>query len=281
MPESKPPAAAKAKAPRTVTVDYLTAASHPDAVVAGVLVAVIAALALTGGAGLIEPVVSLDLFSPDLESAPFLLTLGKIVVSVLALIAAGLGLAKHPRFPTLYLLVAVGLTLLIAADVGHWLSYRAPPGPFTVLGLLVVLAVPYVAFSRKCRLIFRRRIDVNELKSLTGSESWSASAAAAMAPALPSFDSSRQASASSKRPRAARRAGGGVSPPTAPALTVPKTPPRDTEAAALWNALYGAPQSGATDKPAVDTETDTPAGGGPSSKRHGLEALINLRPPGS
>ena len=62
---------------------------------------------------------------------------------------------------------------------------------------------------------------------------------------------------------------------------MPKAPPRDIEAAALWNALYGATKPSTTEKPVEDTETDAPAGGGPSSKRLGLEALINLRPPGS
>ena len=281
MSETTPPAAAGAKSRRTVTVDYLTAASHPDAVVTGVLVVVIGLLALTGAVGLIEPVVSLELFSPDQASAPFLLTLGKIAMSVLALIGAGLGLAKHPRFPAHYLVVAFGLTLLVAADAGHWLTGGGFPGPFAVIGLLVVLAVPYVVFSRKCRLIFRRKLDVGELKALSGNDSWSASSAAALAPALPSFESGRQAPGQPKRPRASRRIGGAVSPPTAPALSIPKAPPRDTEAAALWNALYGPSKSNAVDKPAEDTETDTPTGGGPASKRQGLEALINLRPPGS
>jgi len=279
MSETKPPAAAGAKSRRTVTVDYLTAASHPDAVVTGVLVVVIGLLALTGAVGLIEPVISLELFSPDQASAPFVLTLGKIAMSVLALITAGLGLAKHARFPALYLVVAFGLTLLVAADAGHWLTGGGFPGPFAVIALLVVLAVPYVVFSRKCRLIFRRRLDVGELKSLTGDDGWSASSAAALAPALPSFESGRMAPSQPKRPRA-RRSGGAATPaPGGPSLSVPDAPPKDAQAAALWAALYGSSQSGGADKPAEEAETETSSSS--AGKRVGLESLINLRPPGS
>ena len=279
MSESKPSAAAGGGSRRTVTVDYLTAASHPDAVVTGVLVAVIGLLAATGAVGLIEPVVSLDLFNPDLESAPFLLTLGKIGVSVLALVTAGLGLAKHSRFPALYLMVAFGVTLLLAAELGHWLTGAAAPGPFPLLGLLVVVAVPYVVFSRKCRLIFRRRLNVNELKSLAGDDAWSASSAAALAPALPSFESGRLAPGQPKRPRA-RRSGGEFQPPSpGPSLSVPRAPPQDAQAAALWAALYGPSKPGAADKPADEAEPESSSGA--AGKRVGLEALINLRPPGS
>ncbi|MEI6557020.1 MAG: hypothetical protein WCO00_01335 [Rhodospirillaceae bacterium] len=279
MSDTKPSAATAGGSRRTVTVDYLTAAAHPDAVVTGVLLVVIGLLLALGAIGLIEPVMSLDLFNPDLGSTPFLLTLGKVAVSVLALVAAGLGLAKHPRFPAFYLIVAFGLTLLIAADLGHWLTGAGAerPGAFPLAGLLVVLAVPYVVFSRKCRLIFRRRLDLNELKSLSGDQSWSASSAAALAPALPSFDPGRQAPAP-KRTRARRS--GGAAPAPAPSLSVPAAPPGDAQAAALWAALYGS-QAISADKATDEGDADPAAPGGSGGKRIGLEALINLRPPGS
>ncbi len=264
---------------RTVAVDYLTVAAHPDAVVAGVLVLVISLLVVSGGIGLIEPVVSLDLFDPDLASTPFLLALGKVAVSVLALVTAGLGLAKHPRFPALYLLVAFGLTLLIAASAGHILSepQLSVPEPFVLAGLLVILSTPYVVFSRRCRLIFRRRLNLGELKSLTGNQSWSASSSAALAPSLPSFESSRLAQLKAPKRSRSRRSGGANS---GPSLSVPTTPPSDAQAAALWAALYGSSRPEAGDKPAEEGETDQSTSGS-GGKRVGLEALINLRPPGN
>ncbi len=282
MSDSKPSAAVGGESRRTVSVDFLTAASHPDAVVAGVLLLVIGVLVVAGAIGLIGPVISLDLFNPDLGSTPFLLALAKIAVSVLALVTAGLGLAKHPRFPALYLVVAFGLTLLIAADAGRWLAepQLTMPEPFALAGLLVVLGMPYVAFSRRCRLIFRRRLNLGELKSLSGDQAWSASAASAMAPALPSFESGRQAQLKTpKRPRQ-RRSGGAASPSAGPSLSVPAAPPSDAQAAALWAALYGSSRPGAGDKPAEEGEPDQSSSGG-GGKRVGLEALINLRPPGN
>ena len=293
MSETKPPATAGRKSRRTVTVDYLTAASHPDAVVTGVLLVVIVLLALVGTIGLIEPVISFDLFNPDLGSALLLLTLGKVVLSVLALTAAGLGLAKHPRFPAFYLIVTFGLTLLIAAEAGHMLAGiglagpglagfeqivrgASAPGSCLVRGFLVVLGMPYVVLSRRCRLIFYRRIDVNDLKSLVGDKSWSATSAAALAPALPSFGPGRLAPLPPKRAKGRRAAG--VAPATGASLSVPATPPQNAQAAALWAALYGTSRPGPGEKPSDEAETTQGSGAG---KRVGLEALINLRPPGS
>ena len=263
---------------RTVTLDYLTAASHPDAVVTGFLLAVIGLLVLVGLAGLLEPVASLDLFRPDLGFGALVTILAQIAVAAAALVAAGLGLAKHPRFPAVYLGVATALTVLIALALVHWLTGAATLSAFPVLGALVVAAVPYVVFSRRCRLIFLRRLDVNDLKAATSDRAWTVTHGnAASAPFLPAPNANREPP-QPRRARARKAVAAATEESGAAALTVPTAPPADPTGAALWAALYG--PAAAAETPGEETE---PAAGGSGSagRRVGLEALINLRPPES
>jgi len=272
----KPPkSAAAGRRPgpgRTVTVDYLTAAGHPDAVVTGILLVVIGLLVVVGLVGLLEPVLSLDLFRPDPTLGSLVAALGQIAASVAALVAAGLGLAKHPRFPAVFLGVAAALCLLAALALSQWLIGGGRLDLFPLAGLLAAAAVPYVVFSRRCRLIFRNRLDVNDLKGLAGDENW----AAAMGPALPTpavVAPRRQKPRTGRTPAATDDAG--------PLVAVPVAPPADPTGAALWSALYGT--AAQSTRPADEPEgaTDDAAGGSSAGRRVGLEALINLRPPES
>ncbi|MEI8394125.1 MAG: hypothetical protein WCF85_05275 [Rhodospirillaceae bacterium] len=286
----------KIKAPRSITLDYLTAGNHPDAVVSGVLLVVIVLLVVSGLVGLIEPVLSLDLFRPDLAFSNLLRSLGQIAVSVGALIAAGLGLAKHPRFPALYLTVSAGLTLLITLGLSLTLSGTEGQAVFPLVSLPVVLAVPYVVFSRRCRLIFHRRLDFNSIKSLAGGEAgWTVPPRlATQVPVLPLPEPMREA-VTPKRPRSRRLAApveekvprlparrtDGPPPEPRPALTVPPKPPDNPESAALWAALYGSPQPATDTGEEIPAESEDAAATSAAGRRVGLEALINLRPPGT
>jgi len=286
LPARKPRLAAG----RTVILDTLTAGAHPDAVVGGVLVAVAGLLAAVGLAGLTGPVISLDLFRPDLGFGDLLRFLVQIAVSVAALLAAGLGLARHPRFPAVFIGVAASLTVLIS----FILSQRLLAGggitdlPLFILpGIPVILAVPYVMLSRRCRLIFRRRLTLNDLrpgdlKALTGHEDWpQTSPAPAWGPLLPAAGGSRPAPAPRRgrhpRPASAHETGAataGRSGQTGPAAGPPGA---DAPNAALWAALYGAPAEAGPGEEPADAAGGSQSGTG---KRVGLEALINLRPPG-
>lgn len=274
---------------RTVTLDDLTAASHPEAVVAGLLLAVIGTLVLVGLDGLLEPVASLEMFRPDLGFGALSAILAQIAVSVAALITAGLGLGKHPRFPILYLGVAAGLTGLIALDTVQWLSTGVHPGAFPILGAVVVAAVPYVVFSRRCRLIFLRRLEVDQVQAATNERFWGSTHgnAAVGVPVLPSRNSARDQGASTPRKPRQRRAtvsDDGDKAAQGAALTVPSAPPSDPAGAALWAALYGSRPGGPKGSDgADDAESGSSAQGssGPGGRRVGLEALINLRPPES
>ncbi len=262
---------------RIVTLDFLTASGHPDAVVAGLLLVVIAMLVLLGLAGLIEPVLSLDLFRPDLGFGEFVRIMAKILFSVVALVAAGLGLAKHPRFPTLFLGLAAGITVLVTLELSLWLKGDGSLAFFDIVAVLSVASLPYVIFSRKCRLIFRRRFDLRTIGGDGADVSWALPPPAAMLPAPCSVDQAmieRRA-----RVRHGGKAGSTVC--DGSALTVPVKPPDDPTTAALWAALYG-PDS-PTIPLAEDAESDSEDGHGSSGagRRVGLESLINLRPPGS
>jgi hypothetical protein len=262
-----------------VTLDSLTAATHPNAVVTGVLLAVVAALVAVGLAGLIGPVLSLDLFAPDLSLGEWTRSLAQLATSVMALIAAGLGLAKHPRFPPLFLAVAASLTVLASST----LSIRILNGTlstdlplFTILSLPVILAVPYVVASKKCRLIFARRFDVNDLRSVTGEEAWPRPSLGSVVPGSPlptAPKASPPALTPPRRPRLQR-----ASPSTEAAPRRPPPPPPPAPNPALRAALFGAPP--ASPPPPEPTETDGHSQTTPG-KRVGLEALINLRPPGT
>jgi hypothetical protein len=282
---------------RTVTLDYLTAAGHPNAMVTGALLLVIGLLVAVGLVGLVTPVLSLELFSPDLSFSDLVRSLGQIAVSVLALVTAGLGLAKHPRFPALFLTVSFGLTVLVSLAVSLALVNAATPlaatanlGAFPVLATLVVLAVPYVAFSRKCRLIFQRRLSLRDLNHMSdglgADHGWTVGSAPALGPpVLPRPEAARhtpERRPRSRKPAAAdasatsgsKPSGGGAS------LTVPPTPPADANAAALWAALYG-PTAQDANRPAGDEAGADSNAGAPGNRRIGLESLINLRPPGA
>ena len=262
-----------------VTLDSLTAAAHPNAVVTGVLLAVVAVLAAVGLAGLIGPVLSLDLFAPDLSLGEWTRSLAQIATSVAALIAAGLGLAKHPRFPPLFLAVAASLTVLASFT----LSIRILNGTlsadlplFTILSLPVILAVPYVVVSKKCRLIFGRRFDVNDLKVVTGEEAWPRPSLGSVVPGslLPVAPTpSPPAPTPTRRPRLQRTGSSAEAPPRRP-----PAPPAPAPNPALRAALFGTSPSASP--PSEPSEADSPSQTTPG-KRVGLEALINLRPPGT
>jgi hypothetical protein len=284
LPVLRPRLAAR----RSVILDSLTAAAHPDAVVSGVLLAVVGSLLAVGLTGLLGPVVSLDLFSPDLGLGDLLRFVVEIVVSAVALIAAGLGLARHPRFPAVFMAVAASLTVLISFSLFQRLLAGATITGlplFTLLGIPVVLAVPYVVFSRRCRLIFRQRLNMNDLRDLTGPEPWPQSSSdLAMEALLPAInDGAPGAAPRRSRPRRigpTAEAGASVATRGAQGIRATAPPAPDAPNAALWAALYGTP-AGAMSGPA---EEPAEAGNGPqggTGKRVGLEALINLRPPGS
>ena len=266
---------------RSVTLDPLTAGGHPDAVVSGPLLMVIGALVITGLVGFLEPVVSLDLFRADVVFSAQVQSLGEIGVSFLALVTAGLGLAYHPRFPTALLGVAAGLCLLLTFEAAQGLFNPRAPGIFQVLAAIVVLTVPYVQFSRRCRLIFHRRVDLSNLRPTDREEDWTVPH---MAPVMaPVSAPPVLAAPENKRPRRSRRTAvtPGLSAHGNDTLTAPSAPPADPAGAALWAALYGSTSENHDDHAAVEPAgpaAPTTASGG---RRLGLEALINLRPPGS
>ncbi len=265
---------------RFVTLDSLTAAAHPDAVVSGVLLATIGILVTVGLTGLIGPVVSLDLFGPDLSFGELVRSLIQIVVSAATLITAGLGLARHPRFPAAFMAVAASLMVLISFVLSERLltgTLSAGLPLFTILSIPVILAVPYVVFSRRCRLIFYRRLNINDLKTLTSQETWPQPASNPMAagPMLPAAHDGK-AAGTPRRTRAPRAAPAATETSGRRAPAPPPPAPND----ALRTALFGAslnPNNNPADESA-DAGGTTQGGAG---KRVGLEALINLRPPGT
>ncbi len=265
-----------------VTLDPLAAASHPDAVVTGVLLAVITLLVVEGLIGLLGPVISLDLFHPDLGLADLFRSLTRIAVSVMALLGAGLGLARHPLFPRLFMAVAAGLTLLISLTLSLLLVAHDPAAGFDLfdwLGIPVILAVPYVVFSRKCRLIFRRHLDINDLKDMKSVASWEVPVPI-MPAAVPSVPAEEQVRPHPpRRPRTRRTTAAPTpGPGPGPSAGAENPPQPNAPNAALWAALYGKPEE--TAAPIDESANPNDAQGG-ANKRVGLEALVNLRPPGT
>ncbi|MBI1209119.1 MAG: hypothetical protein GC191_17745 [Azospirillum sp.] len=253
------------------SVDLITLAGHPDAKIDQELLLVVVLLVFLGGFGLVPPLLNLRVFQPDQSFVELFLRLGRIAVSTLALVAAGLALGRFKPFTAVYIAVLLGVVNLAALSIT--LSLIRPHqigdagfGLFELLGLALLASLPVILASRKRRMIFDRKLSADEVEALAALQE------SINFPVIPPLDSWAKGAAAPEAPTQ-RRSAKLDRPLSDLVLRKARRSPRRRGKAA--GETGSADQMTLPPGPAAEHSGAMAVG----SHRIGLEALVNLKSP--